>query len=175
MNLSTSGNRSESIKILVDIDTPPEVMDVVVAAMQAVADEMPTEVSSVGGTWRDAAVPMKFTLNVWFDFTHNGTNLGRCTKVRNRMHVAVAQALTQEGVEYTWPALRKIDEQAILSRRRRAKEAGRRGREGEEEGEGGDEAVAVAGDQQGEESAAAAAAATAVALTGVGADPNIIQ
>ena len=54
------------------MDTPPHVLDDVIAAMEALKEEMPQEYSAVGGSFRDAAVPMKMTLKVFYDFTHNG-------------------------------------------------------------------------------------------------------
>lgn len=106
LQVTTSGNRSEAIKVLVDMDTPPEALDAAVAALQVLADEVPQEISGVGGAFRDAAVPMKMTMALWVDLTHPGTNLGRVSRIRSRAHIAVAAALKTAGVSYTWPAQR---------------------------------------------------------------------
>jgi hypothetical protein len=97
------------LQILVDMDTPPHVLDDIIAAMEALQLEMPQEYSAVGGSFRDAAVPMKMTLKLFYDFTHNGTNLSRCARARSRMYICVAGALQKAGVLYTWPAMRTLN------------------------------------------------------------------
>jgi small-conductance mechanosensitive channel len=109
INLTTSGNRTENIIILVDIETPPHVLDDIIAAMEALKEEMPQEYSAVGGSFRDCAVPMKMTMKLFYDFTHNGTNLARCTRARSRMYICVAAAMQKAGVAYTWPAMRTLN------------------------------------------------------------------
>lgn len=109
VNLTTSGNRTESISILVDMDTPPNILDNVIAAMEALKQELPQEFSDVSGSFRDAAVPMKMTLKLFYEFTHNGTNLGRSARARSRIYVCVAQELQKSGVAYTWPAMRTLN------------------------------------------------------------------
>jgi small-conductance mechanosensitive channel len=109
INLTTSGNRTENIIILVDMDTPPHALDDIIAAMEALKEEMPMEYAAVGGQFRDAAVPMKMTMKLFYDFTHNGTNLARCSRARSRMYICVAAALQKAGVVYTWPAMRTLN------------------------------------------------------------------
>lgn len=109
INLTASGNRSESIKILVDMDTPATVVDDVDAAMKEVLAENPLEYSSFAVSLRDAAMPMKFTLQIGFEFSHPGTNLGRCARARTLVFIRVANVLTKLGVKYTWPAVRGLE------------------------------------------------------------------
>jgi hypothetical protein len=98
-----------SLQILLDMDTPPGILDDIIAAMEALKEEMPQEFSSVSGYFTDAAVPMKMTLKLWIGFTHNGTNLVRCARARSKMYVCVAGALQKAGVAYTWPAMRTLN------------------------------------------------------------------
>jgi hypothetical protein len=109
INLTTSGNRTESINVLVDMDTPPRVLEDVVAAMTVLKEEQPQEYAVVGGCFRDAAVPMKMTMRLFYDFPHSGTNLPRSRNARSRMYICVAAALQKAGVAYTLPAMRTLD------------------------------------------------------------------
>ena len=92
-----------------DLDTPPTILDDICAAMGKLQSEMQQEIGSYSAHFRDASVPMKMTLAVYFDYTHSGTNLGRCSRVRTQVHIVVARVLNQAGVTYTWPTLRSIN------------------------------------------------------------------
>ena len=97
------------MQILVDLDTPSSVLDDAVAAMEELKESMPLEIAAVGGAIRDATVPMKLTLVLWYEFTHQGTNLVRSGKTRSKIHICVSQALSRSGVTYTWPAMKMIN------------------------------------------------------------------
>jgi small-conductance mechanosensitive channel len=106
INLSASGNRTETMKVLVDLDTPPAAVDDLGAALTALAAEIPVELASTNVSLRESAQPMKMTVNVGYEFTHSGTDLGRTARTRTRVYLAVAKELTRAGVAYTWPAMR---------------------------------------------------------------------
>lgn len=55
------------------MDTPPHYLEEVVAAMRELKSEIPEELDDVWGRWKDATVPMKITMVLSYDFTHNGT------------------------------------------------------------------------------------------------------
>lgn len=87
------------------MDISSTAMDAVKAAAEQVASSMPTEVmaGSVGVSVRDATAPLKYTLAVGWKYTHCGVEMGRCGNVRTAMHLAIAEALFDAGVRYSWP------------------------------------------------------------------------
>lgn len=101
-NITASGERWDSIKVQIDMDTPAGAIDAVREACEAVVAEHPTEFGdSVNVQLRDAATPMKLTLVIGFKYSHNGADGGRCSDARTLMHVALARALIAAGVNYT--------------------------------------------------------------------------
>lgn len=106
INLSASGNKWEGIKVLVDIDTPATVLDELDASLQALLQEYPKEFEFFGVSLKEAAVPMKMTIQVGYQFLHSGIDVARTVKARTVVHVRVAQVLSRLGVQYTWPAFR---------------------------------------------------------------------
>ena len=103
VNLSTSGNHCESIRILVDLDTPPETLNALEKALEELRTSYPKEFAAFAVSFRDVAVAMKMTIFIWMEFAFNGTDLGRCSRARTMVHVCVAKKLTELGVSYTLP------------------------------------------------------------------------
>jgi len=101
-NVSVSGERGDSIRVLIDMETPAGALDQVREACEAVALAQPTEFAEgVSLHLRDATAPMKVTLALYFTYTHNGSDAGRCSRARTAMHAALSQALVEAGVRYT--------------------------------------------------------------------------
>jgi small-conductance mechanosensitive channel len=77
-NLSKSGNKGEAFKVLVDLDTPASVLEAVRVAAEAAIKEDPKEFNGVVGvTFRESASPLKMALNVYWEYSHAGTDLVR--------------------------------------------------------------------------------------------------
>lgn len=72
INLSNSGNRNEAIRMLVDIETPPSILDELSTALAALKEEIPNEIGNIAVSFREAMVPMKMTIHISVDLTHNG-------------------------------------------------------------------------------------------------------
>lgn len=103
LNLSASGNKGELFKVLVDLDTPGSVLDDVKAAMEAHMKAHPTEFTgAVGVSFNISADPMKMTLIIFYEFSHNGTDGARAADARNGMFVLISETLSKLGVRYTW-------------------------------------------------------------------------
>jgi small-conductance mechanosensitive channel len=110
INLNYSGNRGEPITILIDIDTPASALEKIEKALKHVVDENPKEFGgypSVG--LRQATDPLKVTLYIWFEFSHNGIDLGRCRQARTKVHLAVFDVINKLGIKYTWPEQRQSE------------------------------------------------------------------
>ena len=72
INLSNSGNRNEVVRFLVDIETSPTILEELTAALTTLKEETPNEISNIAVSFREAMVPMKMTIHVSIDLTHNG-------------------------------------------------------------------------------------------------------
>lgn len=105
INLTTSGNRWEALKILVDYDTAPDVLDKVRAGLDDLLKECPQEFSAFTTSLCEPSLPLKFTLKVVYQFSHPGTSLGRCNSGRTLVYLRVAKVLNENGVKYSWPAI----------------------------------------------------------------------
>ncbi len=111
-NITASGERGDSIKIVVDMETPAGVLDAVRAACEAAVAANPTEFGeSVGVHISDAGTPMKMTLVVGFKYSTNGADSGRCARARTLMQLTLAEALLREGVMFTNPPTREWPQQ----------------------------------------------------------------
>jgi small-conductance mechanosensitive channel len=118
-NVTASGERGDSIKIVVDMETPAMVLDALRAACEATVAANPTEFAEgVGVNISDAGTPMKITLVVGFKYSTNGADSGRCARARTLMQLTLSEALTREGVLFTnpptkeWPQTIPCDEDA---------------------------------------------------------------
>lgn len=101
-NVSASGERGDSVKVLIDMETPAGALDEVRAACEAAAAAQPTEFGEdISLHLRDCFSPMKVALVVGFKYTHNGADGGRTSRARTAMHAALADALNKAGVRYT--------------------------------------------------------------------------
>lgn len=64
-NLTRSGNKGESFRVLVDLDTSPAVLDALRAAAEAVVKAHPTEFSGVlAVNLREGGSPLKMAISV---------------------------------------------------------------------------------------------------------------
>ena len=50
-----------------------------------------------------AGDPLKFTLCVWWEYAHPAADLGRTSRARHGLYMAVGKALMEAGVGYTLP------------------------------------------------------------------------
>lgn len=108
-NISSSGERFDSIKMQVDIETPARALESVRMACEALALSEPKEFGdSVSLHLRDASTPMKITVVIVYRYNHNGADASRCAKARTLMHAALCKALTQYGIQYTNPPTKDL-------------------------------------------------------------------
>lgn len=116
-NVSASGNRGDSIKVVIDMDTPAGALEAVRAACEATAAASPGEFceNSLNLTLVDADTPLKMTLSLYFKYTHNGSDVGRTSQARSAMCMALCEALTAAGIMYTNPPMRDLSKPAINS------------------------------------------------------------
>jgi small-conductance mechanosensitive channel len=105
INLTASGNRWEALKILIDYDTVPDVLDKVRTGLDELLKECPQEFSAFTVSLCEPSLPLKFTLKVVYQFSHPGTSLGRCNSGRTLVYLRVAKVLNENGVKYSWPAI----------------------------------------------------------------------
>ncbi|KAH7617551.1 putative Mechanosensitive ion channel protein 10 [Nannochloris sp. 'desiccata'] len=111
-NITASGERGDSIKFVIDMDTPAGVLDAVRAACEATVAANPTEFAEgVVVNISDAGTPMKLTLVIGFKYSTNGAEGGRCARARTLMQLALAEALIREGVMFTNPPTRDWPQQ----------------------------------------------------------------
>lgn len=111
VNLSVSGNRCESIRVLVDIDTPPETLDVLRQALEDLRIKHEKEFASFAVSFREVSVAMKMTIFIWIEFAFNGTDIGRCSQARTLVHICLARTLKELGVSYTLPPQAPFNDQ----------------------------------------------------------------
>ncbi len=108
-NVSASAERGDSIKVLVDMDTPAGVIEAVREAAAAAAAAMPTEFAGeVSVSLGDPQPPLKATLGVAFKYAHCGADAGRAGRAKTAVFEAVCAALAVAGVQYTYPPARRI-------------------------------------------------------------------
>ena len=104
-NVSRSAPRWEGFKVLVDVATPAAAFEAVDAAVAAWLAATPGEFTGerlvVAGVAGD---PLKVTLCVWFEYAQAGAELGRLSRARSGLHLAVCGALVRAGVAYSLPA-----------------------------------------------------------------------
>lgn len=116
-NVSGSGNRSDSIQVAIDMDTPAGVLEAVRAACEATAAASPGEFceNSLSLILVDALTPLKVELSLGFRYTHNGSDRGRTARARSSMYMALCEALTAAGITYTTPPMREVLNPALPS------------------------------------------------------------
>lgn len=103
-NVSRSNDRWEGFKVAVDISTPPEVFEAVKADLEVFMAENPTEYSGKFLCVANfAGDPLKFTLCVWWGYSHPGVELGRMSLARHALYMRVAGKLGALKVAYTLP------------------------------------------------------------------------
>ena len=91
VNLTASGPKGETFKVMVDVATPLAVVDALKAAAERVAADEPTEFNGVvGAGLRESATPLKFTVAVYWEYSHSGVDQGRATRARTKMYAALA-------------------------------------------------------------------------------------
>lgn len=106
-NISASGERGDSIKFVVDMDTPASVLDALRAACEATVAENPKEFAEGGEVnISDAGTPLKLTLSIWFRYSTNGSDIGRIARAKTLMQLSLADALIREGVIFSNPPMR---------------------------------------------------------------------
>jgi len=103
-NVSRSGPRWEGFKVLVDVSTPGAAFEAVECAVAAHLAANPGEYSGerlvVAGVAGD---PLKVTLAVWWEHSQAGVELGRLSRARSALALAVCGALVRAGVVYSLP------------------------------------------------------------------------
>eukprot|EP00891_Asterochloris_glomerata_P001949 jgi/Astpho2/1949/gw1.00038.393.1_t len=104
MNISRSGFRWESYKLLVDISTPAEVLTAVEEAASAHFKANPTEFTGNKMIIANVATdPLKYMLCVWWEYAYPGTELGRMGKARSGLYLCLSKCFTKHNVAYTLP------------------------------------------------------------------------
>ncbi len=137
VNLTASGNKSETLRLFVDLDTPAAAIEAAQAAARGVVAAMPADLASATASLRppapgpESALPLKVCLVVAFEHTHPGVDLARCNRARTAVYVAVARALVASGVKYSAEfrggAGRRRRRRRRQARERRRAPAGARG------------------------------------------------
>jgi hypothetical protein len=106
-NISASGERGDCIKFVVDMDIPVGVLDALRVACEATIAANPKEFAEGSGVnISDVGTPMKLTLLVWFRYSTNGADSGRCARARTLMQLSLAEVLNREGVVFSNPPIR---------------------------------------------------------------------
>lgn len=105
-NVSRSAPRWEGLKVAIDAATPSSAIDAVGAAVAAHL-RGPTGRGEFTGDHlvvaNYAGDPLKFTLCVWWEYAHPAADLGRTSRARHGLYMAVGAALAAAGVGYTLP------------------------------------------------------------------------
>ncbi|EFN57637.1 hypothetical protein CHLNCDRAFT_57189 [Chlorella variabilis] len=105
INISTSGNRGEAFKVLVDLDTAPGVIEELRSAAEACIRANPKDFSgTLSVNLNTATAPLKMTISVYWEYAHSGADGGRLGRNRTKMYTALSEAMTRSGCRYTWPA-----------------------------------------------------------------------
>ncbi len=107
VNLTASGNKWETLRLFVDLDTPMAAVEAAQAAARGVVAAMPADLASAAASLRppspgpESTLPLKVCLTVSLEHAHPGVDLARCHRARTAVYVAVAQALVAAGVKFT--------------------------------------------------------------------------
>ncbi|KAI3438435.1 hypothetical protein D9Q98_000866 [Chlorella vulgaris] len=105
INLSTSGFKGEAFKVLVDLDTPLTAVEDLRLAAEAVIKANPKEFSgALAANLAAGSDPLKMAVSIWWQYSHNGVDLGRTGRNRTKMYAALAQTMMKAGIRYTWPS-----------------------------------------------------------------------
>eukprot|EP00208_Stichococcus_sp_RCC1054_P005886 CAMPEP_0206144266 /NCGR_PEP_ID=MMETSP1473-20131121/23556_1 /ASSEMBLY_ACC=CAM_ASM_001109 /TAXON_ID=1461547 /ORGANISM="Stichococcus sp, Strain RCC1054" /LENGTH=1146 /DNA_ID=CAMNT_0053540037 /DNA_START=541 /DNA_END=3978 /DNA_ORIENTATION=- len=103
-NVSRSEPRWEGFKVAVDITTAPTVFESVKADLE---EFFAGNLGEYSGKFlcvaNFAGDPLKFTLCVWWEYSHCGEELGRLSLARHGLYMRVAAKLGSMGVRYTLP------------------------------------------------------------------------
>ncbi|EFN55409.1 hypothetical protein CHLNCDRAFT_134529 [Chlorella variabilis] len=103
-NLSRSTNKSEVLKLSLDLVTPLEVVEMLRGAVEAHLKANTGEFTgSSSVNVRALGDPMKLTIGIWYEFSHNGVDAGRCARARSALYMMVAAALNAADVHFTLP------------------------------------------------------------------------
>jgi len=107
VNLSNSGNKLEIINILVDADSDPEVLKLIQEIVAGLHKNNPKEYGTIQRAKYNKAVdPFKFNIQVLFEYSHNGLNLGRTAAARSYVMERISEVLRTKSVSYTLPSIR---------------------------------------------------------------------
>lgn len=106
-NLSTSGNFFEVIVVYVDMDTAKNRPNLPFILQEKLKDAVKEHASEFGHTLRAnyefSETPLKLGIKIVYDFSHPGTDFGRCSKARGILYAVIGEVLTDHEVEYSWP------------------------------------------------------------------------
>ncbi|KAK9845183.1 hypothetical protein WJX84_001954 [Apatococcus fuscideae] len=114
VNLNRSGNRNESIKILVDMATPLAVFDAIEKDMQEWVKTNADFSGALAVAASNTADPMKYTLVVWWEFSFNAADRGRYGNARSQILKAIFVALHKAELHYTLPRVAEASREERL-------------------------------------------------------------
>lgn len=74
-------------------------------AAEAVIKANPKEFSgALAANLAAGSDPLKMAVSIWWQYSHNGVDLGRTGRNRTKMYAALAQTMMKAGIRYTWPS-----------------------------------------------------------------------
>lgn len=115
-NLSTSGNFFESVVVYVDMDvvvSRPAILEILLAEMESLRTNHASEFgATVRCQFEFSETPLKFGIKVVYEYSHAATDFKRTAETRTLVYAAIARVLSEQDIEYTWPAEKAKDSMA---------------------------------------------------------------
>eukprot|EP00884_Botryococcus_braunii_P003244 jgi/Botrbrau1/12920/Bobra.92_1s0001.2 len=106
VNLTHSGNKGDTYKVKLDINTDPNVYEMVRRAVKAhVTKEKKDFTGECSVNLKESDDPMKVNMAVWWNHCYNATN-SRIFAAKSRLILVIAKALIDTGASYTCPGVR---------------------------------------------------------------------
>ncbi|KAI3428453.1 hypothetical protein D9Q98_007280 [Chlorella vulgaris] len=104
LNLSRSSNKGETLKLSLDLSTSLEIVEMLRASVEDHVKGNPTDFSGASSVnVRALGDPMKLAIGIYYEYSHNGVDAGRCSRARSALYMVVAAALNAAHVQFTLP------------------------------------------------------------------------
>lgn len=98
INVTTSGHRIETMKVLVDFNMPSSVLNELMVTLNELKQENPKEFMMFSVSLMDSVVVNKLMMCIEATLYHPGIDVDRTTKSRTLLHVKVAETLNRLNV-----------------------------------------------------------------------------
>ncbi|KAA6420817.1 MAG: small conductance mechanosensitive ion channel family [Trebouxia sp. A1-2] len=102
-NITRSNNKGEVFSVNVDFSTSLEVFAQIEALIKIHSDASP-DINAIAVSPGNGGNPLKFTMNIWWEYTFNTADRGRYGGARNMILHVINAALAKANVKYTLPA-----------------------------------------------------------------------